>query len=132
MKKSCRYCGRTHQSGQVCKLKPLPKPRRKAGTKEVRFRNTNAWKRKRSEILERDYHLCKHCASLGRVTYEKLEVHHIAPLSERYDLRLEEGNLIALCSGCHYKADGGEIPRSLLRKLGKSKVPPLLIGRAKR
>ncbi|MCL2045743.1 MAG: HNH endonuclease [Oscillospiraceae bacterium] len=76
-------------------------------------------------------HLCKLCASEGRISYGKLEVHHIEPLSERFDLRLDLDNLVSLCGGCHEKADGGRVARKHLRKIAASKVPPLLFRKGK-
>jgi len=133
MKSSCRYCGRIHDNKSKCQP-PARKwdGRYKKGTRESRFRNLASWGKKRQEIRERDNYLCKVCASTGVISYEKIEVHHIEPLSERYDLRLEDSNLICLCQACHEKAERGLIPRGTLSGLAESKVPPLLLGSLKR
>lgn len=52
----------------------------------------------------------------------ELQVHHIEPLEEREDLRLEEDNLITLCIQHHSMADNGKIPRALLHSL--TETPP--------
>ena len=132
MKKSCKYCGMVHFISAVCQRKPPPKPARKKDTRESRFRSTAAWQKKTAEILERDHYLCKHCVSNGRISFGKLEVHHIVPLSERYDLRLDSDNLISLCLACHDKADHGGIPPATLVELARKKVPPLLFEAQKR
>ena len=44
--------------------------------------------------------LCRHCLRDGRVTAATL-VDHIVPLSLSPELRLDRGNLQALCSRCH-------------------------------
>ena len=44
--------------------------------------------------------LCRHCLREGRVTAATL-VDHIVPLSLSPELRLDRGNLQALCSRCH-------------------------------
>ena len=44
--------------------------------------------------------LCRHCLRQGRVTAATL-VDHIVPLSLSPELRLDRGNLQALCSRCH-------------------------------
>ena len=125
MRKSCGRCGRTHEMGGACPAKPPAGRRGAKGTRASRFRNTSAWRRARSEIQERDGYLCKLCAHEGRITYEGLETHHIAPLAKRFDLRLEGGNLVALCGSCHEKADRGAVPRALLTMLAAKEVPPL-------
>lgn len=48
-----------------------------------------------------------------------IEVHHIEPIAESYDLRLEDSNLISLCTYHHKMADWGEIPRQMLKDIIK-------------
>ena len=108
---SCSRCGRVHPRGQ-CTKAPLPrryKPR--TGTQDL-FRNTAAWQRKREQIKERDLHLCKLCLFNGKITNTALEVHHIIPVSVNDKLRLDDDNLITLCSSCHALVEGdkAEIP----------------------
>lgn len=52
----------------------------------------------------------------------RLEVHHIVPLVEDYDLRAEEDNLITLCTLHHKDAEAGKIDRETLRRLAED--PP--------
>ena len=125
MFRSCPYCGRMHQDGIVCPRRPdkhrYGKPR---VTPIDRFRKTAAWQRKRSTILDRDFHMCRICNEGSYGTYagvayysKNLSVHHIEPLSERFDLRLEDDNLITCCSFHHKMAEDGEIPRQYLHRL---------------
>lgn len=58
MLRSCKYCGRIHDSKYQCSSKPV---RRKIRTKQNSFRSTEAWKRKSLEIRERDRYLCQIC-----------------------------------------------------------------------
>lgn len=51
------------------------------------------------------------------VSYKALSVHHIVPLSEDYDKRLDDDNLVTLCSGCHEAAEQGKISRDELRQM---------------
>lgn len=44
---------------------------------------------------------CRRCGSP-----ERLEVHHILPVSTHPHLRLEQSNLCTLCHGCHLKERG--------------------------
>jgi 5-methylcytosine-specific restriction endonuclease McrA len=61
----------------------------------------------------RAYHYqCQLCKHEGRTSGAD-EVHHIVPLSEDFDLRLEWENLIPLCRACHHAVhdEGKQIPR---------------------
>lgn len=111
MKKSCKYCGRIHDSKYDCGMKPK---RKKPANEINKFRWSRKWREKREQIVERDNYLCQVCKANGRYTYEKLEVHHITPLKEDFDRRLDEDNLIALCEEHHEKAESGEIKKEYL------------------
>lgn len=69
---------------------------------KLKFRGSVRWKRKRAEILKRDYNMCKIC---GNKT--GLQVHHIYSLDTHPSLKLEDSNLITLCNCCHHKAHNG-------------------------
>ena len=56
MLKSCKYCGKIHDSKYTCKEKPNKK---KEITEADRFRWTSLWHRKREEIKKRDLYLCQ-------------------------------------------------------------------------
>ena len=124
MLKSCKYCGRIHDSRFDCGRKPKPKPnpnRKDYGYKKKyndtnKFRNTKAWQRKRAYIKQRDLYLCRVCRDRGRYV-QGVEVHHIVPISEDYDLRLTNSNLVTLCDRCHDQADSGQLSRAYLRGL---------------
>ena len=51
--------------------------------------------------------LCRHCLRDGRVTAATL-VDHIVPLSLSPELRLDRGNLQALCASCHARKTQAE------------------------
>ena len=79
---------------------------------------------KRKEIKERDLYLCQACAAnipptAKQFNYEDLEVHHIDKLTDDYEKRLDDNNLITLCSLHHKMADRGQIKASVLRSLIK-------------
>ena len=69
--------------------------------------------------------MCQICIRNLYDTYTKIydnkliEVHHIEPIVEAYELRLDEGNLISLCVYHHKMADRGEIPREVLKNMIK-------------
>ena len=118
MKRACTYCGRIHNYSYDCPMKPKPK-----GTKDKdidRFRGSKLWKAKRKEILERDKGLCVVCrlGLCGEPTdlVPADSVHHIVPLAEDFDRRLDDDNLISLCAYHHEQAERGEISAEELFK----------------
>lgn len=119
MLKSCKYCGRIHDSKFDCGMKPK---RKKEPSKTNKFRWSRKWREKRNQVVERDNCLCQVCKDNDIYNYNDLEVHHIVSLEEDYDKRLDDDNLITLCVAHHKQADGGEIDRGYLQKLVS--IPP--------
>lgn len=116
MKKACPYCGRVHERNYDCGRKQKPPKRYNNKNK---FRSTMAWQRKREEIKERDHYLCQVCirnlhGTVRRLNHERLEVHHIIPLEEDEDKKLDNQNLITLCERHHEMAEQGKISRGEL------------------
>ena len=94
-------------------------------TKADKFRNTTIWKRKREDIKKRDCYLCRYCFDVKhKINTSNLSVHHINPLEKAYSQRLDDNNLITLCSDCHSKAEAGKIKKDILRELAQ--YPPTL------
>lgn len=118
----CRWCGGKHRRGERCAAHPIKKKKR-AESDAVSFRNTQRWKDKTGIIKERDFHLCRWCLHNKIIKKTGLSVHHIEPLSERYDLRLDDDNLITLCEICHPLAENGFINKSILHSLAQT--PPV-------
>lgn len=95
---------------------------RERNSQADRFRNTRIWRRKSESIQARDLHLCRVCLTKQFNTKlqhnsRRLSVHHITPIAEDYDRRLDDDNLITLCSYHHELAECGGIPRPLLFEL---------------
>ena len=126
MLKACPYCGRIHDKQFDCGKRPTFGRYQQQDA----FRSTQAWQRKRAWIRERDMHLCRWCLTLGRLSYTNLSVHHIEPLHEAWGERLEDSNLITLCSPCHEQAEAGKISRAALHEL--THTPPQLSPRPRR
>ena len=59
-----------------------------------RFYSSPAWKKKRSEILDRDGY-CTQCGS-----GENLEAHHMIPVKDGGE-KLDNDNLMTVCKQCH-------------------------------
>lgn len=49
--------------------------------------------------------LCEECKKAG-ILKAAQEVHHVIPISQRPDLRLDPENLMALCKPCHSRLKG--------------------------
>lgn len=127
MRRSCSYCGRVHERNVTCNRAPV-RGRKTERSQADRFRSTSAWSRCRERVLERDLYLCRCCVDgrfgcRGVPGLERLlSVHHIEPLEERFDLRLDEENLITVCRYHHEEAEKGAIPKSYLMELARTSV----------
>lgn len=78
------------------------------GKKADPFYKSAAWRRARRQALERDHYICQDCLAAkrrGEMVRPRTAtaVHHIQPVEQRPDLRLELSNLISLCDACHNK-----------------------------
>lgn len=125
MLKTCAVCGKIHDINKECR----PKVRRKQSYYErykeddrSNFRGSWQWKNKREEIKQRDHYLCQVCRvnkhrTLKVFNSEGLEVHHIEPLKDKPELKLENSNLITLCTYHHKMADKGIIKKEELKKI---------------
>lgn len=121
MLRSCKYCGRIHDSKYQCSSKPV---RRKIRTKQNSFRSTEVWKRKSLEIRERDRYLCQICirklyGTTQQYNNREIEVHHIVPIAEDWDGRLNNDNLISLCGRHHEMAEAGKISQAELKEIAR-------------
>lgn len=125
MKRYCPICRKIHE-GRCTHPKTYGGAR---NSKADKFRNKQAWRRRASVILARDYHCCRVCANAGVICTESLSVHHIIPLSKDYDKRLDEDNLITLCRYHHEQAERGiikatELHRLVLKPFNAADIPP--------
>lgn len=120
---TCKHCGIVER-GHVC---PHRKSRQKKTDKRSdAFRSTGAWTRKSIEVRQRDKYLCQICIrnlynTLDFFNHTNIEVHHITPIEEDYNRRLDNDNLISLCRYHHKMADDGHIPRQVLYDIVQGK-----------
>ena len=119
MYKACKYCGRIHPFGYICRKKPKRTIYR--GGEERKLRSTNAWTKKSKEIREKAQGLCEVCRDKGAYTYTSLEVHHIEKVRDDKSKLLDNYNLICLCVEHHKQADNGKIDKEYLRKLARKR-----------
>lgn len=76
---------------------------------EIRkFYNSKAWKDLRKFVFERDFMLCVPCSKKGLAT-AAIDVHHIKKVSEHWEERLNQDNLISVCRKCHALLDKGKV-----------------------
>jgi 5-methylcytosine-specific restriction endonuclease McrA len=118
MLRSCTYCSSYHKTTEKCPNKTY---RIKEPTKASKFRETWTWRKKSLAIRQLDLFLCLYCKSKSIYTFENLEVHHIIPIVKAWDQRLNDENLITLCSQCHTLAELGEISTDNLYQLIKNR-----------
>ena len=116
MLKVCARCGKLHDINSKCYKGAIKQNKQDCISK---FRRTNQWRTKATQIKERDNYLCQECKSKGIYTYNFLEVHHIVKLKDDFDKRLDDNNLITLCCECHKKADKGKLSQKHLKSLLK-------------
>lgn len=133
MLKSCKYCGKIHDERYVCNAKP----RKKYDTEKSeidKFRSTRKWTNKSLMIRERDLNLCQICLrnlynTENMYNHKDLQVHHIVPISDDWNKRLDDSNLITLCYYHHKLAENGKVDARLLKDIVKEqekKSPPLI------
>ena len=122
---TCKYCGIVPR-GHRCSHKTYKK--KEYDTEADRFRKSKRWTNKSIEIRQRDRYLCRVCEAnlyntIQQLNFNEVDVHHIVPIAEEYNKRLDNDNLITLCRYHHKMADDGNIPREALYKLINN--PPL-------
>ncbi len=102
-KKYCRECEKKVEQEKREKVRRYDKEVRNndSNKKYTDFYNSKAW-RSLSEVIRRKYNgLCVMCLLEKNEVVDSDVIHHIEELKERWDLRLVEENLIALCHSCH-------------------------------
>ena len=132
MLSSCKYCGRVHDKKIICppKKKALEKRWASKNPTLQKFRKSNKWTEKSRRIRERDKYLCLCClagikGTVRQINGTDLSVHHITPLEEDYDQRLDDGNLITVCRMHHEMCERGEITRQRQRELAAESMDAL-------
>ncbi len=74
----------------------------KAEKERQKFYSSSAWLRLSDSIKKHYFGLCIVCWFKGLVKANEY-THHIETLKDRFDLRLDKGNLVPLCDCCHKK-----------------------------
>lgn len=129
MLKACSYCGCIHDGKYMCEQKKQSirnrqSKRSKANKRVYDFHRSHKWKGKSIAIRERDNYCCQICIRglhnpERKYETDNISVHHIVPVAEDWEHRLDDENLITLCSRHHEQAEKGEIKRDELQKIAK-------------
>ena len=129
MLKACSYCGQIHDSKYICThkeqaIKNRQSQRTSKNKRIYDFHRSHKWKGKSIAIRERDNYCCQICIRElhnpeRKYETDNISVHHIVPVAEDWEHRLDEENLITLCSRHHEQAEKGEIKRDELQKIAK-------------
>lgn len=128
MLKSCSYCGRIHDSRDICPAKREATSRYPKDTLAVKTRSKSRWQKTRDYIKRRDHGVCQLCirnytgdttGTLRPYETDNLEVHHIIKLEDDIDKAFDEDNLITLCRKHHEEAESGSIAQSELIRIAK-------------
>lgn len=120
---SCNKCGKVHDRKFICQGKK--RTYKKRIDMAVKFRNTQAWRNKRREIVNRDRALCQLCIRNmyelfhTKILNQDVQVHHIIPINEDYERRLDNENLICLCTYHHHMAEHDQVDRQTLIELAR-------------
>ena len=128
--KICPYCGKVLKPGERCecvtarlneRFKRYDKYHRNKKSKD--FYDSPAWDQMRKVILERYHYLDLYDLKVNHVMTPADTLHHIIPLTENWDLRLVEDNLIPLSRSNHamvhdiYETEDKEKFQNVLRGL---------------
>lgn len=132
MLKSCPYCSRIHDARYECdeKRARLKSRMYRCGSEADKFRRTFAWTDMSIRVRERDFYMCLCCAdgigksdgTVKQIETDNISVHHIVPIEEDYELRLDETNLISVCSNHHEMCERQEISREKQRELVRRSI----------
>lgn len=122
MLRSCKYCGRVHDSRYDCGKRPRAKYARR--TAEHEFRSKKIWTETSLDIRARDQFCCQLCLrdiqrppGLPLINIEDVQVHHIVPVAEDPDAALDPTNLVTVCRYHHELCELGRIPRDELKRI---------------
>lgn len=102
--KICSRCGRILPVGERCSCQPAYRRDYNKFRRDRRiaeFRASAEWRAMRQQIIERDNGTDQYVLHTTGALRPGFSVHHIIPLSERWDLRLDEHNLITLSDDTH-------------------------------
>lgn len=75
------------------------------------FYRSDEWQFVRTKVYERERGYCQRCKKF--VFGRNAHVHHVIPIKKDPTLRLEENNLMLLCSKCHIIVENEDKPKKV-------------------
>ncbi|EOU2050044.1 MAG: hypothetical protein E6610_03925 [Clostridium perfringens] len=117
---SCQYCFGFHKKGSDCPKKPKTDyGQKKENLDEVnkmenKFYSSSAWQKTRASMMRDCGYKCCVCSNVYPDTIvkhytEAREVHHVIPIRDCWDKRLDVDNLVCLCTEHHHLIHQNEI-----------------------
>lgn len=110
---TCSWCFSFHPKGTKCPKKPKTDYKTKkenldeTNQMENKFYSSSAWQKLRASFMRDNGYKCYMCSQLFNKTdirhyTEAKEVHHIVPIRDCWEKRLDSDNLVCLCREHHY------------------------------
>lgn len=98
--KLCEQCKTKADLERKQNIKHYKKTTFERDSKYNKFYKSAEWERLRQVAIARDNGLCQRCLEYNTITPAHT-VHHIIPVKDNWDKRLDIDNLISLCPSCH-------------------------------
>ncbi|MBI6065010.1 HNH endonuclease [Clostridium perfringens] len=110
---SCNFCFGYHPKGTECSKKPKKDYKLKkenldeVNKMENKFYSSSAWQKTRASVMRECGWKCYVCSNVYPDTNlrhytEAREVHHVIPIRDCWDKRLDVDNLVCLCTEHHH------------------------------
>ncbi|QNR08245.1 HNH endonuclease [Macrococcoides canis] len=114
-----RYCAAAGcetliDKGQYCDEHRPKKKKQRFDSNNKSFYRSQVWNDARTYVLQRDRHTCQSCGKF--VMGKQAHVHHIVPIRENPELKLDVNNLILYCNKCHKKIEDEQSPPTRNKK----------------
>lgn len=104
-KECCEYCAPIIEAKKIENRRASSrKYDTKRNNKYVHFYYSKEWKALRDKKLSQCGYLCEECSKNGVIKAAE-DVHHIIPVKEDWEKRLDIENLMAVCVSCHNKIE---------------------------
>ena len=101
--KRCPECEVKAEEERKQHIRYYKKVTQERDRKYDKFYKSKEWSKIRQVAIARDNALCKDCLENNTITPYNT-VHHIVPIKDDWNKRLDINNLICLCESCHQKS----------------------------
>lgn len=114
--KRCLECEEKAEEERKQYIKYYKKNTYERDSKSTKFYNSREWDIARSVAIARDHGLCQDCLKKDKIKAFNT-VHHIIPIKEDWDKRLDINNLICVCESHHQIRENELRRRGYLKSL---------------